>query len=471
MSIVCALNAAEFSARLDTRLTSFKSRPGDEFRATVTEPAVVLGRVLIPEGATLMGRVLRARSIGVGFIHERAELNIDVYAYRLPDGTVVACSAQVRRVDNARENTTADGRIRGILAAGGPAGLPRGLWRMPNGAMFQRPATRLAGFSFGTGAFVPLLSLGLTAARWTAFRFPEPEIDLPPGTELTFALTSQAPDAPDFDTEPVNVACARPWRGLSRNVRRTSGEVAEDLINVAISGTREQVIAAFEAAGWVAADPLNKRTFLRMYKAWTSMRGYPAAPVSRMQWEGRDPDLVFQKSLNTVARRHHIRIWQVPGRDKWIGAATHDVSINFDLQRLSLTHRIDPALDAERFKVYSDLRRSGCLTSASMIPLTVDSAAPDVETDGRIVRLDLGDCSGPTGSTPLLFTQSKPGNPISRMTRRFALETRQYIVRDNYVYWGFHAARAGSRKLVAIRRHRSERLALALKKEADLRSP
>jgi hypothetical protein len=270
---------------------------------------------------------------------------------------------------------------------------------------------------------------------------------------MTFALTSRAPHAPDFEAEPLNVACLRNWERLSRTVTRTSGQTADDVINIVLSGTNAQVQAAFRAAGWVPADPLTKSTFLRMYKAWTSMRGYPTAPVSKMLYEGREPDIVYQKSLNTVARRHHIRIWRVPGRDLWVGAATHDISIGFEVQKFSLTHRIDPNLDVERAKVFTDLRGSGCLEEAGMVNATLaDDPERSIETDGRMLRVVLKDCSGPSSTPSVLFARSKPGNAVSRLTRRFALETRHYIVRDNYIYWGYRAIRAGSSKVVAARR-------------------
>ena len=42
-----------------------------------------------------------------------------------------------------------------------------------------------------------------------------------------------------------------------------------------------------------------------------------------LEAEGRLPDLVFQKSFNTLAKRHHVRLWQVevPGGTAWVGAA------------------------------------------------------------------------------------------------------------------------------------------------------
>jgi hypothetical protein len=58
-----------------------------------------------------------------------------------------------------------------------------------------------------------------------------------------------------------------------------------------------------------------------------------------------DPKLI-------VARRHHVRIWKsgraVNGIPLWVGAATHDVSIELVMHKLAFFHRIDPNVDAER---------------------------------------------------------------------------------------------------------------------------
>ncbi|MDZ4798968.1 MAG: LssY C-terminal domain-containing protein, partial [Bryobacteraceae bacterium] len=319
--------AAEFSARLNTRLTTYDSAAGSEFSATVTEAARKGDRILIPEGATLFGRVVSVRSVGIGFRRERAEMALEVHSCEVPGGTPLSCTAVVTGIDNARESTTSNGRIRGVLAAGGPSGLARGFWRMPSQAVLHRPFTRLIGI--GTGGFAPAFSLGLMGVRWAVLRFPEPEIELPTGTELLLNLTSRSDGAPEFQAETVRFACARNYSGLPRDLQRPNGKPTDDIVNVLFAGTREQLTTAFAAAGWVAADPLNRRTFVRMYHAWTSMKGYPTAPVSLLTYDGREPDLVFQKSFNTVSRRHHVRIWRVPGRDMWVGAATHDVGISF----------------------------------------------------------------------------------------------------------------------------------------------
>ena len=50
--------------RLDHSLASNQARSGDEFAATVSEPVVMEGKTVIPEGASVKGRVVDARESG-----------------------------------------------------------------------------------------------------------------------------------------------------------------------------------------------------------------------------------------------------------------------------------------------------------------------------------------------------------------------------------------------------------------------
>lgn len=116
---------------------------------------------------------------------------------------------------------------------------------------------------------------------------------------------------------------------------------------------------SFAAAGWSTTEPLNAKTFARTYQAFSAMTTYPNAPVSSLYYDGRPAGVVFQKSLNTLAKRHHIRLWPVElaGQEFWLGAATHDIGVGFDWSRMSITHRIDPYLDRERSIIFDDLTK------------------------------------------------------------------------------------------------------------------
>ena len=98
-------------------------------------------------------------------------------------------------------------------------------------------------------------------------------------------------------------------------------------------GSREEIQAAFATAGWSTAEQVNAKTGLETFGAVAEQRGYKDAPMSTLLLEGQKPDIVFQKQLNTFAKRHHLRIFRRPekfqGHEVWLCAATHDIGIDF----------------------------------------------------------------------------------------------------------------------------------------------
>ena len=165
-------------------------------------------------------------------------------------------------------------------------------------------------------------------------------------------------------------------------------------------GSRQQLIGAFQEAGWFEADALSMGSAMKTIQSTIRSSGYTQAPVSLLMIEGRSPDLVFQKSLDTFAKRHHIRIWKLPetyqGRDVWIGSATHDIAISTARKATKWSHRIDPHIDREREWVETDLLYVGTARAYAQIdrphvPKKAANATGDeIVTDGQIAVLDLG---------------------------------------------------------------------------------
>jgi LssY C-terminus len=95
-------------------------------------------------------------------------------------------------------------------------------------------------------------------------------------------------------------------------------------------GNRQQIVVAFEESGWIQASQLGVKSAIKAAQVTVRQTGYSDAPVSALLLQDRLPDLVFQKSLDTFAKRHHLRIWKLSstymGREVWVGAATHDIA-------------------------------------------------------------------------------------------------------------------------------------------------
>ena len=146
-----------------------------------------------------------------------------------------------------------------------------------------------------------------------------------------------------------------------------------DVTNLMYIGTREQVEAAFKAAGWAAAE-LNAVSGLETMRAVAEQRDYKEAPMSTLLLEGRPPEK-FQ------------------GREVWVCAATHDTGIDFSPENRTFTHKIDSQIDHERAKVVFDLMfadkvQAVALVERPKVPTAGENATGDkIATDGKMAVL------------------------------------------------------------------------------------
>jgi hypothetical protein len=144
-----------------------------------------------------------------------------------------------------------------------------------------------------------------------------------------------------------------------------------DPVNLILVGTRDELVAAFRAAGWSVADPITVRSAARIGFSVAFNRPYPAAPVSDLYLFGRAQDVAFELAVGQSARsRHHVRFWDAgassDGRSVWVGAGTFDVRVGRSPATGRLTHRIAPDVDTERDTILAALRLSGRLAEESV---------------------------------------------------------------------------------------------------------
>jgi hypothetical protein len=139
-----------------------------------------------------------------------------------------------------------------------------------------------------------------------------------------------------------------------------------DPLNVALVGTKEEIIYLFLSAGWEEADPITLTTSMRMARCSVFKRPYRNAPISSLYLrEGksrRKQDHSFQLCVgNSPRQRHHVRFWTTgqidpeDGRPLWIGSATYDRVAKINLLDLKPTHGIDGDVDRERDKLLAAL--------------------------------------------------------------------------------------------------------------------
>jgi len=441
----------EFQIRLLTPLASY-SKPGTRFEAKVIGATATPLHPGLPPHTRIFGSVVRGKATGLGIRRERAVLELDFDdECVLPSGEAVACDVTLTSVDNARESVK-DGEIRGILAASHPNSWLSGLWFRPDVDLIHRSAMGLT----GAGGMIytqlmpgPAGAALMIGSHLLLFRMPDPEIELPSGTDLIVQV--EAGVSPSQIVPKLARGGAFPEELLERlaaispQVTKPGDVAAMDLVNVALMGDREQVVKAFDDAGWSTTGIRSAKTLARTYSAYAGMKTYASAPVSPMYHDGLLPDLVFQKSFNTLAMRHHIRLWQVetPDGTVWVGAATHDVAIEFHASRMSLAHRVDPFIDREKNVLFNDLNAAGCLTAIQGVErpeLSQPDRTPDsAVTDGTLTVGSLRDCTSPEedGVMPL-----QPRRSFGALfVRQVILDTRQYVERGNAYYWTYSGLR------------------------------
>jgi LssY C-terminus len=162
-----------------------------------------------------------------------------------------------------------------------------------------------------------------------------------------------------------------------------------DPVNLVLTGTLQQLHAAFATAGWSEADRLGLTSSWRMVRAFVLNSPYPTAPFSTLYLFGRGQDIGFQKAIDDSPRkRHHIRFWALDtvlagatwGTAKfwlntdrpqdnshvyWIGAGTKDTGFSLTQLTFQITHATDSDTNAERDFIISELRNNQVIGDVS----------------------------------------------------------------------------------------------------------
>ena len=386
IGVTGSITAAEVPAgsllavRLTHSVSSDTSKAEERVQALLAAPVQLERGLRIPARTAVEGRVLTARSVGYGWRRERAHLEIEFDTLILDDGTRVTIKAKVSEIENARETVNRHGIISGTLAASAPQ-------LFLNGRLKSLPRWN------------PLTDHVLLIHRATFPFFPQPEIRLPAGAHLRVRVTEPFvfPDNQLQHAEERRQPLPDALQSKPSRISTLKGQ-GSDLINVALVGTEEEVVRAFDSAGWNEARKATARSVFRGMRDVWEQSFDPYSPMSRMLWDGRAPDLQFQKSLNSYAKRHHVRIWKAgiteAGVPIWVGAATHDAQLKFAWRRMHFTHGISSDVDRERQKVHDDLAFAGCVESSSMLDRDLpgvlrNSDRTPMFTDGDVHWIDL----------------------------------------------------------------------------------
>src|SRR5207248_3494337 len=233
-------------------------------QATVIAPVFAEGRVVIPQGAIVSGVVGSVQRLGLGLKHLTSGIEYRFDSLQLTGGMAIPIESRVVRVETAKEIVNADGMISGI-----------------------HPTANLS----STVAFytLPLLYLNpeVAASIWgikfVVARSPDPEIYLPPGSELILQLTAPA-DVPATAVAPHGLGPLSPadivdlHRIVAKVPSQRTGKGhnnSSDLVNILFLGSREAIDRAFHAAGWSGAQPTSINPFTACITVWCSASATP----------------------------------------------------------------------------------------------------------------------------------------------------------------------------------------------------
>jgi LssY-like putative type I secretion system component LssY len=396
-------------ARLSLATGSGISHPGDQIEATIIAPASVGGHILIPEGSTVSGVIENVNRLGLGLKHTTADIHYRFDTVRLSNGDRIFINSEVVEVETAKERVDVTGTVHGIHPI---AGL----------------SSTLDFFVVSLLCVTPGVGAPLWATKSLIAPPADPEIYFPAGTEFILRLTAPV-NIPSANRQPLRIASfsqdeiAEIHDSLKNSSQRARlGSHPSNLVNLLFLGSRQQMDRAFHAAGWSRAERKSPMSLYWMYYALTVRAGYRRAPMDTLTLNGVPSDFEYQKNLDTVQKRHHVRLWKEPQReDAWLGTAAEDVAFRFEVTHW--THSSDPKIDNERAKVVDDLAFTGCIDRAEL--LTRDSmdlaqdpkAARPILTDGDIAVLQLNDCS--TAKTMMGVDTASPSRPRGRLSRVF----------------------------------------------------
>ncbi|HET7109177.1 MAG TPA: LssY C-terminal domain-containing protein [Candidatus Acidoferrum sp.] len=428
-----------FWVRLLDPVASYSSKPGTFIRATLIQSPDCDGAPVFPAGLEVDGQVVAARKVGLGLIHETASLEIIFDRIVTADGTVHPIASQVVEVDNARE-TVRKGAIRGILATYTPQGrITDGLGHLPSLNPYSAPS---------------LIVYRLFSV------LPEPEIYLPPGTDLRLRLNvplyvGDQPELPQVSFQMDELERGDVEMLLQKNTPRTyTGKGKEaDLVNVLFLGSRGQMETAFQSSGWANADRISTHSVLREFEAFLTLSNYPNAPITTQYLQGERQEVTWQKSFNSYSRRDHVRFWERPetvlGQDAWLGTYSRETSAVLSITRHKFVHHLDRNLDDGVNMLVRDLTLAGCVKSVQLLPRPelhttfMNATGDEMRTDGMLTVVQLADCANSqtqvAHTTPLI-----PIHPHSRFVRYLRTQVLIYkgdVIRGNLIFSGYYVGR------------------------------
>jgi hypothetical protein len=214
------------------------------------------------------------------------------------------------------------------------------------------------------------------------------------------AVAGSAATISDIPSQPIDSSLRTE---IDRLPRRVSDQFNNpgDMVNFVIIGSEEELQKALRGAKWLLADTSNADAITKAIEMTRRNQDYVQMPMSLLYLFGRVQDFGYEQAqpFAVVASRHHFRIWKAPfeykGRPVWVGAGTHDVGFEKDQRNGSVTHKIDPDIDAERKNIGESLEKAGfvaAMTSylpSNPVQTAHNATGGEYHSDGRVLVITL----------------------------------------------------------------------------------
>lgn len=172
---------------------------------------------------------------------------------------------------------------------------------------------------------------------------------------------------------------------------------AEELVNLLILGTEQDMKLTFQAEGWVIVSrtdtsPAISRDALQSL----SEEAYVESPLSDLYLFSRAQDYGFADGLVTLVQaRHHLRIWRNPSdvnrQTLWVGAAAHDTGPWWNDRTGEVSYKVDPNVEGERDFVLDTLKATGLVEHFGSVRFSAKGrrvrtqGGSNLQTDGRVL--------------------------------------------------------------------------------------
>jgi hypothetical protein len=193
----------------------------------------------------------------------------------------------------------------------------------------------------------------------------------------------------------------------------------------------------------------------REFRAFLSLDNYPAEPISKQWLDGTPADLNFEKSLDSYAKREHVRVWNyqrgTTGEEVWLVSYTRETSAALSPRYRKFIHHVDANPDSGRDRLVNEFALKGCVESHADIrrestPHDVINATGDpMHSSGTMPVARLQTCTAPPDDPSVAGSTipTRPKSKIVRYVRSEILAYRSDVVRSNILFTLFDVTRLG----------------------------